>query len=140
MARVYWDSMLFIYMLDEDSANGQRVAHLFESHLLRGDEICTSFFTLGEVFAGSDMRDAATLQQTEEVFRMLGLTLIPFAEKAAAAFGLARRTNRISPPDSIHAACASAYGVDLFLTADKRLSKLQLPGIHFVADLHTNLF
>jgi hypothetical protein len=34
-------------------------------------------------------------------------------------------------------ACAASAGIDLFLTGDKQLVKLDIPGIQFIADFNT---
>jgi len=52
MARVFWDAMLFIYLMEEDAVFGERVIELRARSLERGDEICTSALALGEVMAG----------------------------------------------------------------------------------------
>jgi predicted nucleic acid-binding protein len=39
--------------------------------------------------------------------------------------------------DSIHLACAASAGIDLFLTGDKQLARLDVPGIQFTADFNT---
>lgn len=37
--------------------------------------------------------------------------------------------------DAIQLACAAHYGVDLFITNDQHLHKLNIPGIGFIAPL-----
>jgi uncharacterized protein len=37
----------------------------------------------------------------------------------------------------MHLACAASAGIDLFLTSDKQLLKLDVPGIQFIADFTT---
>jgi predicted nucleic acid-binding protein len=39
--------------------------------------------------------------------------------------------------DAIHLACAASAGIDLFLTGDKQLTKLDIPGIQFIAEFNT---
>ena len=48
--------------------------------------------------------------------------------------------HRVTPADAIHLASAAAAGVDLFLTNDRALQPLLIPGIHFIAGLGVNLF
>jgi hypothetical protein len=38
--------------------------------------------------------------------------------------------------DSIQLACAASAGIDLFLTGDQQLVKLDVPGIQFIADFN----
>jgi len=44
--RVYWDSMLFIYLLEGNPKFGKRVQRMHEAMLRRGDILCTSIFTV----------------------------------------------------------------------------------------------
>jgi hypothetical protein len=37
-------------------------------------------------------------------------------------------------------ACAASAGIDLFLTGDEQLTKLDVPGIQFIADFKNPLF
>jgi hypothetical protein len=46
---------------------------------------------------------------------------------------------RTSAANSIHLARAAAIGVDLFLTGDKDLRKLHIPGIKFIDGIDTQL-
>jgi hypothetical protein len=39
----------------------------------------------------------------------------------------------------VNLASAAGAGIDLFLTGDKQLMKLEIPGIHFIADFDTPL-
>lgn len=56
MTRVYWDSMLFIYMLEANPAFGPRVRTILNQIVTRGDTLSTSVFTLGEILTGPRRR------------------------------------------------------------------------------------
>jgi len=43
-------------------------------------------------------------------------------------------------PDALHLAIAATAGVNLSLTNDRRLHRLKIPGIDFIAGLDTNLY
>ena len=47
----------------------------------------------------------------------------------------ARHAHNLRNADAIQLACASHFGVDLFITNDKNLHKLDIPGIGFIAPL-----
>jgi len=140
MTRVFWDTMLFIYLFQSDPKFGKRVVHLRKRSLERGDELCTSALALGEVLAGVH-RD----KTPEEAARVragildAGVKILPFDASAADTFGRIRAAHRTAAADSIHLACAAVAGVDLFLTGDKNLVKLHIPGIKFIAGLDTSL-
>ena len=64
--------------------------------------------------------------------RSPGITVLPFLENGAEAFARVRMDKNIKPPDAIQLATAAIAGCDLFLTNDDRLTRVALPGIHFV--------
>lgn len=140
MTRIFWDTNLFIYLLQDDPQFGKRVRYLRARSLERGDEICTSALAVGELIAGV-LRDK-TEAEAETVRAGLvkaGVKILPFDMTATQTFGRIRATHRTSAADSIHLACAAVAGVDLFLTGDKALIKLHIPGIKFIAGLDTGL-
>jgi predicted nucleic acid-binding protein len=46
-----------------------------------------------------------------------------------------RATHTLRSADAIQLACAAHFGVDLFITNDLQLHKLDVPGIGFIAPL-----
>jgi predicted nucleic acid-binding protein len=140
MTRVFWDAMLFIYLFQRDPIFGKRVAQLRKRSLERGDEICTSALAIGEVLAGAyrdkNAEDAARIRGG---ILAAGINILPFDSSTMDSFARIRAQHRTSAADSIHLACAANAGVDLFLTGDKQLLKLHVPGIKFIAGLDTNL-
>jgi predicted nucleic acid-binding protein len=139
MTRVFWDTNLFIYLLQSHPEYGKRVEYLRRRSLERGDELCTSALAVGEVLAGvyrdKTEEDAAIvlkgIQSTVTVF--------PFTADAMDLFGRLRAKLRTSAADTIHLACAAVAGVDLFLTNDKDLVKLQVPGIKFIVNFNSDV-
>jgi predicted nucleic acid-binding protein len=140
MARVFWDAMLFIYLMEEDAVFGERVGELRARSLERGDEICTSALALGEVMAGMYRdRSVAEAEQVRDDVLAAGIKILPFDLAASSRFGFLRAKHRKSAADTIHLACAAAADVDLFLTGDKALLKLHVDGIKFIAGIDTDL-
>ena len=72
-----------------------------------------------------------------EIVREMGFTCLPFDEGAVAPFSRLRAKERLKIADAIHLACAASAGIDLFLTGDKQLTKLDIPGIQFIAEFNT---
>lgn len=141
MSRIYWDSMVFIYWLENHPELAKRADHIFQLMLKRGDRLCASFLCVGETLTGPLKHKRSQLAAKIEEFFDSGLVeFLPFDRKAAKLFAELRATSNISPADSMHLACAGAAGVDLFLTHDKNLHKLQVPGVHFIAGLDGNVF
>ena len=136
MNRVYWDSMLFIYLLEANPVFGERVQRLHEAMLRRGDILCTSIFTVGEVLTGPRKRnDAAGISGLKKFFGSKEVEILPFTIEAADRYSMIRAEARVRQADGIHLATAAAAGVDVFVTNDGELRKLVIPGIRFFADL-----
>ena len=141
MSRVCWDSMVFIYWLENHPVYSPRVEHIFRSMMERGDRLCASYLTLGEVLTKPTQAHELDLVARIEQFFDSGIVeLLSFDRKAAGEFARMRGASNVSPADAIHLACAGSSGVDLFLTHDKGLHKLRVPGIQFIAGLDVNLF
>jgi predicted nucleic acid-binding protein len=134
MARVFWDTNLFVYLL-EKSTSTARTKAIRASMIAREDELLTSTLTLGEVLVKPIATGASQVAQTFERILAESVTLIPFDESAARVFASIRAASSIKVPDAIQLACASQAGVDLFVTNDDRLSKLNISGIHFITSL-----
>jgi predicted nucleic acid-binding protein len=140
MTRVYWDTNLFIYLLQADPQFGKRVEYLRRRSIERSDELCTSALAIGEVLAGV-YRDK-TEEDAELVSKGIqraGVRILPFDVGAIGFFGRIRAKHRTSAADTIHLACAAAAGVDLFLTNDNSLVKLHIPGIKFIASMNSDV-
>jgi len=136
MANVFWDTMLFVYWLEEHPLFGPRVEALLRRMEQRGDQLCTSVFTLAELLVGpKKTRHFSLEEQIREVLNSSAIQLLPFTDAAAERYAEIRAAQNVKPADAIQLACASAAGIDLFLTNDHRLQKLSLRGIDFIAGL-----
>jgi uncharacterized protein len=141
MTRIFWDSMLFIYLFQKDPTYWERVAFLRKRSIERDDEICTSHLALGEILAGAYRdKDETTARAIREGMTKANIRLLPFDEQSVDLFARIRAEHRTAAADSIHLACAASFGVDLFITGDEKLLKLRVPGIKFIVGIDTNLF
>lgn len=141
MSRVYWDTMLFIYWLEEHPVFAKRVDQIHHRMEARQDQLITGAFTIGEVLAGPYRKAAA--QRLDDVRRRLRnvvADIIPFTLETAERYARIRGTLRVSPADAIHLASAAEAGTDLFLTNDRQLLGKIVPGIQFIATIDTPLF
>lgn len=140
MSRIYWDSMLFIYWLDDNPHFAKRVASVHARMNERSDELITSAVTLGEVLAGV-YRKGPTSRVDEVRNALLSLLseVVPFTADTANHYARIRGSMKIASPDAIHLACAASAGTDLFLTNDRNLIGKIIPGIQFIASLDTPL-
>jgi predicted nucleic acid-binding protein len=133
--------MLFVYLFEDHPEHAARVDHISKAMDKRCDSLCTSVFTLGEVLTGALKRgDSAAAARIRESFRPPRVELLPFTVATAERFARIRAEGRVSPADAIHLASAAEVGVDLFLTNDRRLPGLVIPGIQFIAGMDVNLF
>ena len=136
MSRIYWDTMLFIYWLEEHPTYVDRLRRILTRMETRGDQLCSSAFGVGELLAGAMRRgDRELADAIRKAMQPPHVELLPFNARTAEHFGEIRTRCRTSPADSIHLACAAAAGVDLFLTNDAKLIRLDVPGIRFIAGL-----
>lgn len=141
MTRVYWDSMLFIYMLEGNPVFGSQVRSIFDQIAVRGDLFCTSVFSIGEILTGPRRRGSASgVEAVKRYFLSGAVEVLPFTERTADRYSMIRSANRVSQADGIHLASAAEAGVDLFFTNDGDLRKLSIPGIKFFADLEGKVF
>ena len=140
MSRIYWDTMLFIYLLEGHPQYSSRVRHLLERAYARGDSLHSSYLALGEILAGaSQSTDPAKEVTIRSTLSEMGFSYLPFDSGAVRPFSQLRAKEKLKIADAIHLACAASAGIDLFLTGDKQLLKLHIPGIQFIADFHTPL-
>jgi predicted nucleic acid-binding protein len=138
MSRIFWDTMLFIYLVESHPSYSPRVEELLVRARRRGDSLYTSYLAIGEVMAGSEKSsNPDKAQAITATLREMGFAYLPFDAGAIEPFSKLRSKQKVRIADAIHLACAASAGIDLFLTGDKRLSKLDVPGIQFIADFNT---
>ena len=135
MSRIFWDTNLFVYLLEDKGELTEKVQSLRERMIERNDELLTSALTLGELLVKPMEAGNEVLMRRYEQAIAAAATVVPFDQAAAFVFAAVRRDRTIRPPDAIQLACASVAGVDLFITNDKRLSRSVVPGIHFIQSL-----
>jgi len=136
MAKIFWDTNLFIYMLEADPNFGANVRDLRRRMLRRSDQLFTSAMTVGEIlvkpFQTGDNRLA---DRYRGFLNGPQLTILTFDLDAAEAYAGIRQDRGIQPGDAIQLACAAAADVDLFITNDNRLTRRSVPGIKFISSL-----
>jgi len=138
MSRIFWDTMLLIYLLEGNPTYRKRAEELLARARRRNDSLYTSHLALGEIMAGVERFDqpikAAAIRET---LNEMGFQFLPFDAGAVRPFSRLRGREKLKIADAIHLACAASAGIDLFLTGDKQLVKLDVPGIQFIADFNT---
>ena len=135
MSRIFWDTNLFVYLVEDRGTRADQVVALRQWMIERGDELLTSALTLGEVLVKPmEAGDEELMHQYEHAIGA-GATVLPFDDRAARHFADIRRDRTIRPPDAIQLASAAAANVDLFVTNDDRLSRKHVRGIQFIQSL-----
>ncbi|MGA2212036.1 MAG: type II toxin-antitoxin system VapC family toxin [Bryobacteraceae bacterium] len=136
MANIFWDTNLFIYLLEGSPGFGPAVRDLRQRMLLRNDRLFTSAMTVGEVLVKPLSTGHRSLaDRYRAFFSAPDLTISAFDIDAAEAYAGIRQDRAIHPADAIQLACAAAAEVDLFITNDGRLSRKNIPGIKFISGL-----
>lgn len=133
--RIFWDTNLFIYLLEGHGPVAERVAELRTHMLRRGDQLVTSALTLGELLVKPAEAQRADLCQRYAEILHAAAHIVPFDAAAAAPYARVRCDRAIRPPDAIQLACAAAAGVDLFIANDDRLTRKIVPGVAFITSL-----
>lgn len=135
MSRIFWDTNLFIYLIEDHGELSERVAQLRKRMVERSDDLYTSALTLGEILVKPIEAGDEVLGRRYEAALRQGAVIVPFDVEAARLYAGIRKDRTIRPPDAIQLACAAQARVDLFITNDERLSTKSIPRIQFVSSL-----
>ena len=135
MSRIFWDTNLFIYLIEDYGELSERVVKIRERMLKRGDELYTSTLTLGEILVKPLDENREELAADYELALTSAAVVIPFDRTASRSFATIRRDRSVKPPDAIQLACASQVSTDLFITNDGRLSDKVVAGVQFITSL-----
>ncbi len=140
MSRVYWDTMLFVYWVEDNPHYAGRILQVIENMNVRRDHLCTSAFTVGEVLTGPIRSGSPQVaSKIRDIFQSSLVEVLPYTPETAEFYAEIRATQRVSAADAIHLACAAQARTDLFLTNDKKLVGKVIPGIQFIAGLDSNI-
>ena len=140
MSRIYWDTMVFVYLLEDHPTYGSRVERIWTRMQERKDRLCTASLTLGEILVAPYKRGVPEREEAIEAFFAEWVDVVPFTAAAARRYARIQASFGVASPDAIHLACAADAGTDLFLTNDQSLLGKTIPGIQFIAGLNIDLF
>lgn len=136
MAIIFWDTMLFVYLIEDHPQFGVNVKDLLTKCEDHGHSIITSTFTLAELLVAP--RKTGNLELAEAFRNALqppAVRLIHFNEGAAEHYAAIRSAMNVTPADAIQLACAADARVNLFVTNDRKLVGKKVAGIDFIIGL-----
>lgn len=140
MRRIYWDTMVFAYLFEGNPKYANRVAEIYTRMQKRADVLCVSPLVFAEVLTGPTItQDLDGQKVITDFFHSSEVAVLSFSMEAAPVFARLRAVG-VRSADAMHIATATVGKVDLFITNDKGLTKLSLPGLPFIASLETDLF
>ena len=135
MSKVFFDTNVFVYLFEDYEPFSSMVDAVWRRMVQRGDKLVTSAMTLGELLVKpSKLGQASLVEQYDHAIRTRA-QVVSFDTQIAWRYASLRATHRIRNADAIQLACAAHFGVDLFITNDKELHRLNIPGIGFIAPL-----
>ena len=133
MSKVFFDTHLFIYMFEGMEPFRSRAVEIRRRMIDRRDQIVTSAMTLGEVLVKpTRLGQTSLVEQYDRAIRSTA-QVVSFDAQIARRYASLRATHTLRNADAIQLACAAHFGVDLFITNDEYLLKLDVPGIGFIA-------
>ena len=135
MSRIFWDTNLFIYLLEDYGSFSESVVQLRKRMIERGDRLYTSTLTLGEILVKPVQQRATELARSYESALSRTATILPFSSEAAIRYAEIRVDRSIKAPDAIQLSCAAHAGMDLFITNDDHLKGKSVAGIQFIVPL-----
>ena len=136
MSKVFLDTNIFIYLIEDRGALAKKSRELLSRMTLRRDQVFTSTLTLGELLTQPlGLGKAQLADDYEQALTSPGVHLLDFDRAAARVYARVRQDKTIKAPDAMQLAMAAAARCDLFVTNDDRLSKKVVDGIHFVTAL-----
>ncbi len=136
MSRIFLDTNVFIYLVEDSGPRGKRAANIFSELSMRGDDVLTSTLTLGELLVKPlEANDVALADRYRKVFRGPSVRMLSFDEPAGEKYARIRLDRAIKAPDAIQLATAAVAGCDLFITNDDRLMGARVQGIHFITSM-----
>lgn len=135
MSKVFFDTNVFIYIFEGLEPYRSLGRGIRMRMIERGDQLVTSAMTLGEVLVKpTKLGQTSLIDQYDRAIRSTA-RILSFDPSVTWRYASLRSTHNLRNADAIQLSCASHFGVDLFITNDKQLHKLNVPGIGFIAPL-----
>ncbi len=125
VSRLYFDTNIFIYFLEENTCFSDSVEHVFGVCEKYNIDIVTSEITVTECLVGAHKKNnSALIEKYEAFFQSVAksMSIIPVDSAILSEVPQVASLNHLKLVDSIHVVTAILYGCDGFLTNDKGIS------------------
>ena len=122
--RAFWDTNLFIYLLEDHPTFSSIVLRLYDELRTGGGELWTSALTLGELCTRP--MKAGRLDLVEQYRGLLldgNVKLVSFDAATALEYASIRATTPLKQPDAMQVACAIQCAATAFYTNDHQLTR-----------------
>lgn len=121
MSRLFWDTNLFIYLIEAVQPFDSKIQQVIQSMRQRQIELITSALTVCETMVYPiKQQDQLLIQKYQQLFS--GIEIVPIQQDLAPEFAGLRARPGIKTPDALQLACAKKAGAGEFLTNDDRLT------------------
>lgn len=120
------DSNVFIYLLNAHPEFGPKA----EQAARNPDLKVASELVFAEIFSSTKLNNAALRHETRTFMEALPVNYLPISKDTNLLAGQLRRKNKkLALADALHIACALEAGAESFITNDKALTRLKIPGL-----------
>src|SRR5713226_2796173 len=102
MSKIFFDTNLFIYLLEDAGERGAKVSAIVQRLAERKDELLTSTLTLAEVLVKPlSAGDEAWAIRYEKLLETPGVSVLAFDRSCARIYARLRQDKTVRPPDAI---------------------------------------
>lgn len=134
--KIFWDTNLFIYLVEKTPDLHDRAVKLRQEMLLHGDVLATSTLTLAELLVQPLRQGNHELVNLyKKIFCSPRLILLSLDIKVAEQVAEIRARHQVRTPDAIQLASASIFETDRFYTSDRSLWGKRIHGIREILGL-----
>lgn len=131
--KVFWDTNLFVYLIERHPTFFPKVLKLYQSHRSNAEQVVTSSLTFGELIAQPLRKGRRDLVERYSTVLATGsIEIVDFTLRAARVYGDIRSQTSLKQPDAIQLACAVAGGASRFFTNDQQLWNAKIPGLESI--------
>lgn len=136
MSRIYLDTNVYVYYFGADAQFGEAARSIFLGLAKSPHRLFGSLYTLRELLVlPTRKNDEFRVAGLNGFFRSASVELLYFSLEASTIYAMLRAHHRVKAMDALHLACAATSGEDLFITNDKALMGLSVPGIGAIVGL-----